>query len=248
VNRTEVFPASHVRTIFRTDGAALLLNLATTDAPVLLSPEGGAVWELMIAGISNEDNLVKAMLEEFEVDQETARADIVEGLGELQDLGLLSSVRVKLPTAEVVADPEGSRPVDMTGWPVPASAGVGYVLIALLVYIPALLMSYMRWDRLERLIGLIRRIMSDPPDHNKTAKCIRASRLIARFVPERKLCFETAISAFLVGAVLGHPPTWCLGASFAGRVEMHAWSEDKHGMPVLESLMDGVPYGAFMRI
>jgi hypothetical protein len=248
LGETNVYPAPYIRTIFRTDGAALLLNLASNDPPVLLSPEGGAIWELLLAGNASDDDLVKAMLKEFDVDEATARSDIAEGLGELQDLGLLSATEVKMPSAEIVADPDGSKPVDMTDWPIPESADIAYILIAVLAYIPALLISYMRWDRLERLVRLIRRLMPNPPDHDKTTKCVRASRLVARFVPERKLCFETTISSFLIGAFTGHPPTCCLGARFGRGIEMHAWSEDKHGIPVLEPIMDDVPYGAFMRV
>lgn len=53
-----------------------------------VSEVGGRIWELLPESES-EDDIVKALLEEYEVDEETLRKDVKEFLVSLRELGLI---------------------------------------------------------------------------------------------------------------------------------------------------------------
>ena len=54
----------------------------------VLSELGAFLWD-RIPDAENEETLVRAVLEEYEVDEATARADIAEFLGKLREIGIL---------------------------------------------------------------------------------------------------------------------------------------------------------------
>ena len=54
----------------------------------ILTELGAFIWELL-PDAAGEDDIVTAVLKEYEVDEATARADIREFLKKLEDLGIL---------------------------------------------------------------------------------------------------------------------------------------------------------------
>ncbi len=54
----------------------------------ILTELGAFIWELL-PDAAGEDDIVTAVLNEYEVDEATARADIREFLKKLEDLGIL---------------------------------------------------------------------------------------------------------------------------------------------------------------
>ena len=71
------------------DGEGVLLNLAT-GTYFGLNPTATRVWHLVQEGKATDD-IVRAIVDEFEVGQETAAADVAALLGELEAKGLVSS-------------------------------------------------------------------------------------------------------------------------------------------------------------
>lgn len=55
---------------------------------MILSESGALLWRLLEKG-AEMDDLVKAILSEYEVDEATARADIEEMIGNIKDRGLI---------------------------------------------------------------------------------------------------------------------------------------------------------------
>jgi hypothetical protein len=53
-----------------------------------LSESGAFLWKKLAVG-AEVDELVAAMLSEYNIDEETARADVQEFIGQLQERGLL---------------------------------------------------------------------------------------------------------------------------------------------------------------
>ncbi len=62
----------------------------------VLNPSGEILWSRLRAGASR-DELALALVEEFEVSQETAGADADIWLGEMLALGLVEAVDVEAP-------------------------------------------------------------------------------------------------------------------------------------------------------
>jgi hypothetical protein len=55
---------------------------------MILSESGALLWKLLEKG-AEMDELVQAILSEYEVDEATARADIEEMIGNIRDRGLI---------------------------------------------------------------------------------------------------------------------------------------------------------------
>ena len=73
-------------------GETLLVPIGTTtlslDGMLVLNACGRFLWERLEAAES-EDALVDALLEEYEVDRQTASRDVQEFLSELRKLGIV---------------------------------------------------------------------------------------------------------------------------------------------------------------
>lgn len=54
----------------------------------VLSELGAFIWDLL-PGAENEDDILKAVLEEYDVDESVARTDLTEYLDKLRDMGIL---------------------------------------------------------------------------------------------------------------------------------------------------------------
>lgn len=54
----------------------------------VLSELGAFIWDLL-PGAENEDDILKEVLEEYEVDESVARTDLTEYLDKLRDMGIL---------------------------------------------------------------------------------------------------------------------------------------------------------------
>ena len=72
------------QTVVLPSGDELNLNLMIT-----LNETGAFLWEQLQQDTS-EENLVQALLEQYEVDEETARASVRRFVGELKDHELLA--------------------------------------------------------------------------------------------------------------------------------------------------------------
>ncbi|MEG1887092.1 MAG: PqqD family protein [Oscillospiraceae bacterium] len=63
-------------------------NSVTFKAIISLNDTGAFLWRLMKNDITEEE-LVSSMLEEYDVDEKTAQADVSEFLKSMQDSGLI---------------------------------------------------------------------------------------------------------------------------------------------------------------
>lgn len=54
----------------------------------VLSEVGSFIWDLL-PGAENEEDILKAVLAEYEVDESVARTDLTEYLDKLRDMGIL---------------------------------------------------------------------------------------------------------------------------------------------------------------
>lgn len=64
-------------------------NTVSFKAVVTLNESGAFLWQ-QLQNDSTEDELVTAMLKEYDVDEATAKADVAEFIGRLQEAGLLA--------------------------------------------------------------------------------------------------------------------------------------------------------------
>jgi hypothetical protein len=246
VGLTTLYPARHIRTVFRIDGAAVLLDLKTR-ALTFLSPEAALVWEHLLGGLSLETACC-AVTEEFEVDYETFCGDLEPQWAVMCELGLLGPERVQLPTAEMVAEPDDAPVVEMSQSIDRRSVAWKYLFLAAALHFPAQVAARLPWTILESTIRRVRAIFPVPADDELAGQFVAASRRVGRFAPQRSMCLESTLTAFLMGVVLRRPPTWCLGLRFGRGIEMHSWTEGRDGLPILEEPMRTVPFGAFMRV
>lgn len=59
-----------------------------TNGLFFLSELGAFIWEL-IPGAETEADIVKAVLDEYDVDEETAKADVSEFIAKLKEMNIL---------------------------------------------------------------------------------------------------------------------------------------------------------------
>ena len=63
-------------------------NTVSFDNIISLNETGVFLWEIL-ENDTTEENLVNSMLEEFDIDEATAKADVAEFVGKLKEAGLL---------------------------------------------------------------------------------------------------------------------------------------------------------------
>ena len=82
-------PRRESSTAFRSVADEGCLVVVASRATVeVLNPVGGTIYS-MLDGTHTEDDIVRRVMEEFEVEEEPARRDLREFLGELRDKGMV---------------------------------------------------------------------------------------------------------------------------------------------------------------
>jgi len=88
------------------EGEVVLMRLR--DGTVFSLEETGAfIWGLLEKGPCTNEAVILRLCEEFEVDEETARADVSEFLSEMQEAGLIRAVEKSQARSE--EEPPGER-------------------------------------------------------------------------------------------------------------------------------------------
>lgn len=79
--------ASQEQVFADVEGETILLNLSTGKY-FSLNPVGSSIWELVQQPISIEQ-ITDGIMEEYEVEKEHCRADVIRLIGKLLDAGLI---------------------------------------------------------------------------------------------------------------------------------------------------------------
>jgi hypothetical protein len=72
------------------DGTGVLLHLQTKFY-FALNTSGVLLWKRLVAGVGSEDSLAQVLCAKYEVEEATARADVVALLSELSAEGLVAN-------------------------------------------------------------------------------------------------------------------------------------------------------------
>ena len=89
MSEQDQLPRRESSTAFRSVADEGCLVVVASRATVeVLNPVGGTIYS-MLDGTHTEDDIVRRVMEEFEVEEEPARRDLREFLGELRDKGMV---------------------------------------------------------------------------------------------------------------------------------------------------------------
>lgn len=246
----KLYAASHVAAVYNFDESVILLNLQTGQR-VYLSSVAGTVWRYLTTALDLEQAL-SATAAEYGVTPETLQADIQLTVDTLKTHQMLAAARPSgLCSNEVVSvrcgsSNQGEAAVSMVDTTLQPAISTRYRLAGFIATAIArvLLLLPFRW--LLKIMCVIRRCMPRQCSSEEAHNLVRAVRRPARWYLGQSACRELSVAAFLAGALLGRPPSWCLGSQF-GPIINHAWIEVDQ-TPVDEPEMMGVPFGVHVRV
>jgi hypothetical protein len=230
--RTLYADSAHVFVAYDLDTSdALVLNVRTGRFGYL-SPSIGYVWELMERGLSLDD-AAETVIREWRASEDVrSEARLLIGLRMVstrraKPAAWLTALVPQLAVAStriVVRDADVSR----SRWYRAAAAISFCVATALLLRWPSIkrerrtIVPFWVLPALMTLACRVRR--QRPATVDSTKRAVATVRAIARRYPWRADCYNITVAAFIVEAIRGQAPAWCLGG-ILGRELRHAWLE-----------------------
>lgn len=230
--------------------AAVLLNMKTAGR-AFLNNTLSVLWRQLEEGVDFEEACCRTA-KYFKVPLERLQNDLTDVIATLKKAEMLVATPPKSSNhrpGAIARFPEGQDYQGQCGISMIKSQAPTvwyYFLPASIGLVGALLLLRLPFRRWVAVLKMCRRYIHTPASYGQADQISRAVRCLAVFYLGRAACLEVSLATFIANASIGRLPVWCLGSRF-DHVEHHAWVE-VGDVPVNEQIMQGIPYGAHLRI